>query len=78
MKKNRRSPRMDRNPAAAAAGRIRISGAIRSGPGALATDAVQFHRAIRHGDAEGGTEGSFHQVDVAAMGADQLRGNGQP
>src|SRR3954470_11000179 len=43
---------------------------LRRGP--LVADALQFHRAVRDGDPEGGADGAFDQMDVAAMGADQF------
>src|SRR5262249_55701540 len=44
---------------------------------ALVAHAREFHRAVGDGDAEGGTDGAFNEMDVAAMGADQLGGDGQ-
>lgn len=44
-------------------------------PRPLVADALQFHRAIRYRDPEGGADGAFDQMDVAAMGADQFGGN---
>src|SRR5205085_5661536 len=41
----------------------------------LFAHALQFHRAVRDGDAEGGADGAFDEMDVAAMGADQLGGD---
>src|SRR5262249_35050414 len=43
---------------------------LRAGP--LVAHGLQFHRAIRNRHAEGRADGAFDQMDVAAMGADQL------
>ncbi len=37
----------------------------------------QFHRAVGDDDAEGGADGALDQLDVAAMGAHQLGGDGE-
>ena len=44
-------------------------------PRALAAHALQFHRPVRYRDPERRSDGSFHQMDVAAMGADQFGGD---
>src|SRR5437868_3154507 len=49
-----------------------------SGPRPFAAHVMEFHRAVRYGDPEGGADGAFHEVEVATMGADQFGGNGQP
>src|SRR3954454_25357016 len=49
-----------------------------SGPRPFAAHVMEFHRTIRYGDPEGGANGAFHKVDVAAVGADQFGGNRQP
>ena len=41
----------------------------------LVPHAEQFHRAVRDRDPEGGADGAFDQMDVAAMGADQFGGD---
>src|SRR5437868_5183669 len=46
-----------------------------SGPRPLAADRQQFHRAIRDRDPERGADGALDQMDMAAMGADQLGGD---
>src|SRR6266700_4866763 len=46
-------------------------------PRPLVADALQFHRAVRNRKPEGGTDGAFDQMDVAAMGADQFGGDRQ-
>src|SRR5262245_32413061 len=48
---------------------------LRAGP--LVPHALQFHRAVGDRDAESGADGAFDEVDVAAMGADQLVGDGK-
>src|SRR5947199_3571811 len=48
---------------------------LRAGP--LMANALQFHRTVRDGDAEGGADGAFDKVDVTAVGADQLSGDGK-
>src|SRR6185369_13331726 len=45
---------------------------------ALFPHALQLDRAVRHHDPEGGADGAFDQVDVAAVGADQLGGDREP
>src|SRR5215218_145834 len=47
------------------------------GPCPLVADGLQFHRAVRNRDPEGGADGAFDQVDIAAMGADQFGGDCQ-
>jgi len=47
-------------------------------PRPLVADAEQFHRPVRYRDPEGGPDGAFDEVDVAAMGADQLGGDRKP
>ena len=49
-----------------------------SSPRPLFAYAQQFHRPIRYNDPEGRADGAFDQMDLAAMGADQFGGNGQP
>src|SRR5437868_6963537 len=49
-----------------------------SGPRPFAAHVMEFHRAVRYGDPEGGANGAFHEVDVATVGADQFGGNRQP
>src|SRR6266849_10186318 len=44
-------------------------------PRPLVADAQEFHRPVRDGDPEGRANGAFHQMDVAAMGADQFGRN---
>ena len=46
-------------------------------PRPLVADGQQFHRAVGDRDPEGGADGAFDQVDVAAMGADQFGGDGE-
>src|ERR1700741_2946067 len=46
-------------------------------PRPLAADGEQFHRAVRDHDPEGGADGAFDQLDFAAMGADELGGDGE-
>jgi hypothetical protein len=43
----------------------------------LVAHAQEFHRPVRDGDPEGCPDGAFHQMDVAAMGADQFGGDGE-
>ena len=47
-------------------------------PRPLVADALQFHRAVGDRDPEGGADGAFDQMDVAAMGADQFGGDRKP
>src|SRR5579871_5312806 len=44
-------------------------------PRPLVADGQQFHRTVRDDDPEGGADGAFDQLDVAAMGADELGGD---
>jgi hypothetical protein len=44
-------------------------------PRPFAAHAHQFHRPVRNRDPEGGADGALHQMNVAAMGADQFGGN---
>src|SRR5260370_4460621 len=48
------------------------------GPRPLVAYAQEFHRPVRDGDPEGGADGTFHQMDVAAMGTDQFGGDREP
>jgi len=41
-------------------------------PRPLVAHAQEFHRPVRYRDPEGRADGAFHQMDVAAMSADQL------
>src|SRR6516164_8261098 len=45
--------------------------------GALVAAGLKLDRPVRNLDAEGGADGSVHQVDLAAMGAHQLGGDGE-
>src|SRR3954471_24248372 len=47
-------------------------------PRPLVPYALEFHRAVRDRDPEGGADGAFHQMNLAAMGADQFGGDRQP
>jgi len=62
-------------------------GLARSGKQRLAIDlcprpfvahAQELHRPIRNRDAEGRADGSFHQVDLPVMGANQFGGDRKP
>ncbi len=44
----------------------------------LVADAQEFHRPIGNRNPERGADGTFHQMDVAAMGADQFGGDRKP
>ena len=48
-----------------------------SGPRALVADGEQFHRPVRDDDPESGADRALDQRDLAAMGADQLGGDGK-
>jgi hypothetical protein len=50
-------------------------GDARLRPRPLVADALQFHRPVRYGDPEGGADGAFDQMDIAAMGANQFGGD---
>src|SRR5689334_2181505 len=56
-----------------AGGLMSASGRLRPLP--LVADGKQFHGAVGDDDSEGGADGAFDQMDVAAMGANQLGGN---
>src|SRR5487761_2455626 len=47
-------------------------------PRPLVAHAQQFHRPVRYRDPEGRADGPFHQMNLPAMGADQLGGNRKP
>jgi hypothetical protein len=44
-------------------------------PGPLVADTQELDRPVRYGDPEGGADRSFHQMNLAAMGTNQLGGN---
>jgi hypothetical protein len=44
-------------------------------PRPLVADAQEFHRPVRDDDPEGGPDGTFDQMNVAIMGADQFGGD---
>lgn len=46
-------------------------------PGSFVADGEELHRAVGDDDAEGGAERAFDEVNVAAMGADQLGSDGK-
>jgi hypothetical protein len=48
---------------------------ISLGPRPFAAHAHQFHRPVRNRDPEGRADGALHQMNIAAMGADQFGGN---
>src|SRR5271154_1493478 len=49
-----------------------------SSPRALVADGEQLHRPVRDHDPERGPDGALDQRDGAAMGADELGGDGKP
>src|SRR5260370_28069673 len=57
-------------------GMTKTGGVLRPCP--LVAYAQQFHRPVRYCDPEGRADGAFHQMDVAAMGADQFGGDREP
>src|SRR5437879_6724538 len=54
------------------------NGMSRSSPCPLVAYAQQFHRPVGYCDPEGRSDGAFHQMDVAAMGADKFGGDREP
>jgi len=56
----------------------RLRGFANLSPRALVAYAQELDRPVRYGDPEGCPDGSFDQVNLPAMGADQFGGDRKP
>jgi hypothetical protein len=63
-------------PGLARSGKRRLAIDLRPRP--FVADAQELHRTIRDRDPEGRADGSFHQMNFPAMGADQFGGDRKP
>ena len=75
--KERHSYRLRASFARSIRHRFSAETSVFSGPDPGIPQPVKVHGAIRNHDSEGGADGPLHQTEFAAMGADQLRGNGK-